>query len=547
MDERPLRLLFDTLRWLLSHAVGVAVSVVVLFGAYVFVKVQVPAWELAHEQLETQQAALAAAVDQAAAAATEADARADRLRAEQQALREAVGVRARAAADEAARLRTQLNALEEALIALGERASRAREARDLRCGELCSIAERLLAKPLPGNFCHAAERRCEEARAVVGALSHQKLALESKVAGARRAWGDASDVAARLLAGDDPRAADLEAHLQRAQADASAARREAGEASAERRHGAVMLKNSPLTVWRDLQATLGREWSAAWPWLLGIVLAVQLAPLGWRSIWYWLLMPAFGAAPPIRLTAGETPGEAAMSPAGRSLEVPVEPGACLSVREAWLVAVGTRGEAPVAKRTRLFWRKDAPFISYAAGLFLLTEVRNPAAAGAPVNAVLSPGADPDQYLCRLDLQDHPGFVVHPRNVVGLAGDLRLETRWRLTSFHAWATRQLRFIVFRGTGSLILTGRGGVFPVDGAIGDFRIDEPHVVGFDTRLALQTVRTETFVPYLLGSASLVDDRFSGPGMVLREGVVGRVGETLVERTVGTLWTAVGKLLGF
>ncbi len=164
-------------------------------------------------------------------------------------------------------------------------------------------------------------------------------------------------------------------------------------------------------------------------------------------------------------------------------------------------------------------------------------------------AILAPPRDPDLCICRLDLKDdHPGFVIHPRHVVGVQGDVKLRASWRLFNFHAWATQQVRYICFSGEGAVYLTGHGGLFAADASGVRLRLDEKVVVGFDARLAYSARRTETFVPYLLGRTSLVDDSFTGEGLILREAVSGvPSGGTLVERGLQGLITAVGKFFGF
>jgi hypothetical protein len=43
----------------------------------------------------------------------------------------------------------------------------------------------------------------------------------------------------------------------------------------------------------------------------------------------------------------------------------------------------------------------------------------------------------------------------------------------------------------------------------------------VGFSANLAYSVVRTETFIPYLLGQRPLFNDRFKGGGVVLYQEV--------------------------
>lgn len=76
--------------------------------------------------------------------------------------------------------------------------------------------------------------------------------------------------------------------------------------------------------------------------------------------------------------------------------------------------------------------------------------------------------------------------MHPKHVVGVIGAPDLQTRWRW-GIQSFATWQVRYIMFAGTGSLM-------------------------GFDSRLTVGVNRTEVFWPYLWGRTPLVDDEFTG-----------------------------------
>src|SRR5690606_35584948 len=103
---------------------------------------------------------------------------------------------------------------------------------------------------------------------------------------------------------------------------------------------------------------------------------------------------------------------------------------------------------PTAGQTRRQWLFDwsAPLVSYAAGLSALTRIEGGVSEGGDlVQATLASPNDSDSYLIEVKLEDHPGFVFHPRHLVAVIGDVRLFTVWRLLSFHAWMTGQLRYI------------------------------------------------------------------------------------------------------
>lgn len=108
-------------------------------------------------------------------------------------------------------------------------------------------------------------------------------------------------------------------------------------------------------------------------------------------------------------------------------------------------------------RSRLLYDWTSPFISFAAGLHGLSRITGDEDGSS---ATLATPDDPDSYLMRIDFTDHPGVVMHPKHVVGVIGTPALETRWRW-GIQSFATWQVRYILFAGTGSLIVQGSGDV--------------------------------------------------------------------------------------
>jgi uncharacterized protein (AIM24 family) len=165
-----------------------------------------------------------------------------------------------------------------------------------------------------------------------------------------------------------------------------------------------------------------------------------------------------------------------------------------------------------------------------------------------VELTLAAPRDPNAYLMRLDLENHPGLVIHPRHLVGVVGDLELSTRWRPFSVNAWATWQLRYILLSGTGSIIVEGSGDVIATAAdERGPTKIEQALVIGFDSRLSYTCARTEVFWPYLFGKTPLVDDVFTGRGLFLWEKSTPRQTKNPVARAFDALFSAIGKLLGF
>jgi hypothetical protein len=263
-----------------------------------------------------------------------------------------------------------------------------------------------------------------------------------------------------------------------------------------------------------------------WPYLLVIALLIFTAPFLRRTFWYFVGMPLVSKAAPIELspsTSSPSKDEEVVVTAGesaRTLEVEVDRGQRLLARTGYIQSdrQGARSE--------IFFDRQAPNLSYLSGLVLLTrlDAKIEEAAGVPLpprKVLLGTPDEPDAYLMRVDLKNHPGVVLRASHVVAVVGDIKVDSTWRLTNLHAWATSQVRFITFSGTGSLILEGYG---DIQASLLDDQKERKRmtlVVGFDTRLTYRTERSATFLPYLVdpGREPLVVDVFEGKGAVFYE----------------------------
>lgn len=303
------------------------------------------------------------------------------------------------------------------------------------------------------------------------------------------------------------------------------------------------------------------ELQARWPGLLVSALLIFFAPYLRRTLWYYVGMPLVSRAAPIRLTppdAADTPrrGLLETSGAARTLAIDVAPGTSLRARRGYIQSDRT------GARSELFFDPAAPNLSYVAGLVLLTRLDAAAHPDTPADGsteVARPAGrtvqlgspdDPDTYLMEIRLEDHPGIVLKARHIVAVTGDVRVRSAWRLFNWHAWATSQVRFLVFSGTGSIVVEGFGdvGTQHVAGPPSEKRM--PLVIGFDTRLAYSTRRTATFLPYFVDPAlePLVVDVFEGDGAFFHQknptsaANPRRAGE----RAADYLFDGVKKLLG-
>ena len=242
---------------------------------------------------------------------------------------------------------------------------------------------------------------------------------------------------------------------------------------------------------------------------------------------------------PIRLAAGSENAATSLctTDAQRTLKIQLGVGEVLSARSEHVRPV--QGNI----RSSVLYDWTAPFVSFAAGLYGLSRITGDAEGSS---ATLSTPADPDSYLMRIDFADHPGVVMHPKHVVGVIGTPELETRWRW-GIQSFATWQVRYIMFTGTGSLIVQGTGDVVEANPGGRSTRIEQNLVMGFDSRLAVGVNRTEVFLPYLWGRTPLVDDEFTGPHPFFWQKSSADGPSNPVARTFGAFFSSLGKLLGF
>jgi hypothetical protein len=242
---------------------------------------------------------------------------------------------------------------------------------------------------------------------------------------------------------------------------------------------------------------------------------------------------------PIHLADGSEDGAAVLrtSTAQRTLTVRLDEGEVLSARSEHVRPVqGTI-------RSRLLYDWSSPFISFAAGLYGLSRVTGD---GDATSATLATPDDPDSYLMRIDFQDHPGVVMRPRHVVGVIGTPDLQTRWRW-GIQSLATWQVRYILFSGTGSLIVQGSGDVVATDPGGRSTRMEQNLVMGFDSRLVVGVNRTEVFWPYLWRRTPLVDDEFTGSHPLFWQKSSGDGPSSPIAKVFDAFYSAFGKVLGF
>lgn len=278
-----------------------------------------------------------------------------------------------------------------------------------------------------------------------------------------------------------------------------------------------------------------------WLWLLGAVLLVLLTPRVLRTVCYFLLMPLVSRVQrPLQLSDQHAHAAATLkiSPAERTLPVRLSAGDVLSARSEDVRPV--QGEKP---RSQLLYDWKAPFISYATGLHSLSRITGDEEG---TETTLAVSDDPNAYLMRIDFTNHPGVVMRPTHVVGVMGSPTLVTRWRW-SIQSLATWQVRYILFAGTGSLIIKGVGDVVATSAGDRATKIEQQLMMGFDSRLTARVNRTEVFWPYLRGTTSLIDDEFAGPYLLFWQKSNTAGPSNPAVKAFNAVFSAIGKFLGF
>lgn len=263
------------------------------------------------------------------------------------------------------------------------------------------------------------------------------------------------------------------------------------------------------------------EFRERWRHLLAVALLIFFAPYIRRALWYYVGMPIVSSADPIRLsdklpeTTHDTSPCVECGESRRTITLDVPP------EQRLLTRIGYVQSDREGATSELFFDRDAPNLSYISGLVLMTRLQSETDEDTPREVMLGTPDDPDAYLMRVDIENHPGIVLRARHVVGVIGDIDIDSTWRLTNLHAWATSQIRFITFSGTGTLILEGYGDIHGRAVEEGQEQKRMPLVIGFDTRLTYSTRRSATFLPYLVdpGREPLVVDVFEGTGTVFFE----------------------------
>jgi len=326
-----------------------------------------------------------------------------------------------------------------------------------------------------------------------------------------------------------------EASVKIEKTEASIAQSRKELASTKTRLGGLEFQLAKLAGNVTTTEEIVRAWRKFKPWIAWAVAGIVLTPIVWSLFMYYAIAPIATKQRPIKLVESETNNIYWADPR-TSLNVTLDPAEQLWVRNELLTQ-----RAGISKRTATFWNWRAPAVSTLSGLVFCTQAMNN--TDRPSVFVLSSN-NPEEEISEIVLEEGSSLVLHVTNIVAISGDVAVRARWRILNLNAWLTGQLRFLIFEGPGSIFVGAPRGI---EGCkVTDKQMVEQQItIGFDSNLDYSVKRTETFVPYFRGQASLFDDCFEGQGTMFRKNAASHGRKTFIEKTFGSFFAIVGKML--
>lgn len=255
-------------------------------------------------------------------------------------------------------------------------------------------------------------------------------------------------------------------------------------------------------------------------YLLAAVIGWFLGPLLSRAFFYYGLAPWVAKGRPIRFSSMDVYATPLISPSAVALDLSLEQGEVLCVKERFLQA----SDESLEKRTRWLFDWRIPFSSLSCGLTEMIELASTKADLLP-RVTLSRSGDALTELCLVTLPADGALIMRPRHIAGVVlsrgNKLRIRRRWVFNRWQSWITFQFRFFEFAGPAKIVLHGTRGVRVEDlrgrGADAARRTNSAAIIAFTPDLDYMPARAETFWAYYRGQNSLFDDVFSGRGLFL------------------------------
>ncbi|MEP2775258.1 MAG: hypothetical protein ABJQ29_01830 [Luteolibacter sp.] len=297
---------------------------------------------------------------------------------------------------------------------------------------------------------------------------------------------------------------------------------------------------------RALDSLMRNELRALALKALMILAAIIIIPFLWKVLAFYVLAPLVHSAKPILLGADKIEAEeitATLShPAQR---ITLYDGEVLMTKVDYLQ--GSMGNFEKKTQWLIDWRY--PFSSLAAGLYILTRIRN--IGEQPGQITLSTQENATEELAVIEVPEGKSLVFRPHYLVAVTHPLncppRIRSKWVFGKLHAWINLRFRYLIMDGPAKLVFSAQRGI-QVESVSPDLpgrRVNSNLTAAFSPHLNHSPKRAETFVAYLRGKSGLFDDYFQGAGLVIQQQVSAGKRHPAA-RIWNSMFGAVGKVFG-
>jgi hypothetical protein len=277
-----------------------------------------------------------------------------------------------------------------------------------------------------------------------------------------------------------------------------------------------------------------------------ILAALIMIPLLWKLAAFYIIAPIAEFSVPILLGA-EPPGDGGITatPSHPAQRMELGEGEVLMTKVDYLQ--GSMGN--FEKQTKWLMDWSYPFSSMAAGLFILTQIRN--TGGGAGQVTLSTQENATEELAVVKIPEGKSLVFRPHYLVAVSHPVglppRIRSRWVFGKLHAWVNLRFRYLIIEGPANLVFSAQRGI-QVETVLPEMpgrRANSHLTAAFSPHLNHSPKRAETFVAYFFGKNALFDDFFEGSGLVIQQQVTGGK-RNPVARIWESVFGAIGKVFG-
>ncbi len=277
-----------------------------------------------------------------------------------------------------------------------------------------------------------------------------------------------------------------------------------------------------------------------------ILAAMIIVPFLWKLAAYYIIAPLAQSSKPI-LLGSDVPGSAEITatPSHPAQRISLVEGEVMMTKVDYLQ--GSMGNFEKKTKWLMDWRY--PFSSIAAGLYVLTKIRNIGAE--PGQVTLSTQENATEELAVIEIPEGKSMVFRPHYLVAVTHPLgqppRIRSKWVFGKLHAWVNLQFRYLIVEGPAKLVFSAQRGVQVelVLPSLPGRRVNSHLTAAFSPHLNYSPRRAETFVAYIRGKNALFDDYFQGDGCVIQQQVTGGQRNPAARIWEG-IFGAIGKVFG-